>query len=440
MKNLTLTLLLGILLTACGRTPEPISWQSQPLQPATPSSQGFSAAKLQEVGMLFHSNIEKGNIAGATALVARRGKIVYYETTGYNDLENKIPIQKNGIFRIASQTKGITTTAIMMLYEEGKLDLLDPISKHLAEFKYPEIIDQFNEKDSSYVARPAKREVTIQDLLTHTSGYAYPGNGGDAGNAVYAKARIMNGVPSLSSTLKDEMQKISKLPLIHEPGEKFTYGLSTDILGYVVEVLSGKNLEAYFRTEIFDPLGMEDTYFHLPPDKHARLMNLYLGRPADEGLTIASAAMADYPKNTNLYYSGGGGLSSTTMDYAIFIQMLLNHGEYSGVRLLKPETIQLMRTNHIGELGAGSLFLPATPDKFGLGFEVIFPSEADSMLITEGSYGWGGAFGSLYWIDPTQELIAHMVIQKAGDYAQLRYDFINAVYRALETESTETSQ
>jgi CubicO group peptidase (beta-lactamase class C family) len=152
---------------------------------------------------------------------------------------------------------------------------------------------------------------------------------------------------------------------------------------------------------------------------------------------MAPEAMAGYPKNTKLYYSGGGGLSSTAMDYAIFIQMLLNEGEYNGVRLLKSETIQLMHRNHIGELGAGSLFLPATTDKFGLGFEVMFPSEADSMLISPGSFGWGGAFGSLYWIDPKEELIAHLVIQKAGDYAQLRYDFINTVYRALETESLE---
>jgi CubicO group peptidase (beta-lactamase class C family) len=183
---------------------------------------------------------------------------------------------------------------------------------------------------------------------------------------------------------------------------------------------------------------MADTYFHLPQDKHARLMNLYQGLPGNKGLNLAPEAMAGYPKNNKLYYSGGGGLSSTAMDYAIFIQMLLNQGEYEGVRLLKPETIKLMRSNHIGELGAGSLFLPATPDKFGLGFEVIFPSEADSMLISSGSFGWGGAFGSLYWIDPKKELIAHLVIQKSGDYAQLRYDFINAVYRALETESAET--
>jgi len=438
MRNLTSTLLFGLILNACGPTQEPNSWQSEPLQPAPPSSQGFSEVKIQKLDELFQSNIEEGNIAGATALVARQGKIVYYQSTGYNDLENRIPLEKDAIFRIASQTKGITSVAIMRLYEEGKLELQDPVSKHLAEFSYPELIDQFNVKDSSYISRPAKREVTIQDLLTHTSGYAYPGNGGDEGNAIYARAGIMSGVPIKSSTLKDEMQKISKLPLIHEPGEKFTYGLSTDILGYVVEVLSGKNLAEYFRSEIFDPLGMEDTYFHLPKEKHARLMNLYLESPGNIGLSKAPETMAGYPKNTNLYYSGGGGLSSTAMDYAIFIQMLLNQGEYKGVRLLKPETVQLMRRNHIGELGAGSLFLPDTPDKFGLGFEVMFPSEADSMQITEGSFGWGGAFGSLYWIDPEEELIAHLVIQKAGDYAQLRYDFINAVYRALKTESIES--
>lgn len=408
------------------------NWQHKTLEEATPESVGFSSGKLAGVDSLFQNYVDRLEIAGATALVARKGKIIYYRSTGYDHLEDRIPLEKDAIFRIASQTKGITTVAIMRLYEEGKLDLRDPLTKHLCEFDYPQLIDEFNEKDSTYTSRQSKREVTIQDLLTHTSGYAYPGNGGVAGNAIYAKAKIMQGVPAHSSTLKDEMQKIARLPLIHEPGEQFTYGLSTDILGYLVEVLSGKSLEEYFRTEIFEPLGMNDSYFHLPPEKYERLMKLYLDREGENGLSIAPAAMAAYPKNPNLYYSGGGGLSSTAMDYAIFIQMLLNEGVYNGKRLLEPETIQMMRQNHIGSLRAGSLFLQKSPSKFGLGFEVIFPSDKDSILITPGSFGWGGAFGSLYWIDPAEELIAQLVIQKAGDYNQFRYSFVNAVYEAME--------
>jgi CubicO group peptidase (beta-lactamase class C family) len=431
MKNLALILLLAVILSACISQQE-TPWQSQALQSADPSSQGFSAEKLGEIEQLFQSNIDQGKIAGATALVARRGKIVYYKSTGYDDLENKTALKEDAIFRIASQSKGVSSVAIMILYEEGRIKLSDPISTHLPEFGYPVLIDEFNQEDTSYTTRPAKRAITIQDLLTHTSGYSYPGNGGDAGNAIYAKAHIMNGVPSKTATLKDEMQKIARLPLIHEPGEKFTYGLSTDILGYLVEVLTGQSLEDFFMNRIFEPLGIQDTYFHLPASKHHRLMNLYQEKPQGEAVIIASGPYQNYPKNEDLFCSGGGGLSSTTLDYAIFIQMLLNQGEYNGTRILKPETIQLMRTNHIGDLGAGSLFLTASPDKFGLGFEVIYPSPEDSTLISEGAYGWGGAFGSLYWIDPQKEMIVQLTIQKTGEYAELRHEFVNTVYRAIE--------
>ncbi len=432
MKKLILLLILGVLVISCKTEEDPYVWRTRALRPARPETQGFSEEKLMEIDQLFQSNIDQGNIAGATALVARRGKIVYYKSTGYDDLENRTALKKDAIFRIASQSKGVCSVAIMILYEEGQIKLSDPISMHLPEFGYPELIDKFNPEDSSYTTRPAKREITIQDLLTHTSGYSYPGNGGDAGNAIYAKAHIMNGVPSKTATLKDEMQKIARLPLIHEPGEKFTYGLSTDILGYLIEELSGQSLEDFFMIRIFEPLGIQDTYFHLPASKHHRLMNLYQDKPQGEAVIKAIGPYLDYPKNKDLYCSAGGGLSSTTLDYAIFIQMLLNQGEYNGTRILKPESVELMSTNHIGDLGAGSLFLPASPDKFGFGFEVIYPSPEDSTLISEGAYGWGGAFGSLYWIDPQKEMIVQLTIQKAGEYAELRHEFVNTVYRAME--------
>ncbi|MBE0654068.1 MAG: beta-lactamase family protein, partial [Bacteroidales bacterium] len=266
----------------------------------------------------------------------------------------------------------------------------------------------------------------------HTSGYCYPGSGGEALNAVYSKQKITGGVPTDISTLRDEMQKLAKIPLAHQPGERYTYGFSTDILGYLVEVLSGQSLEDFFRTRIFEPLGMEDTWFYLPDEKHDRLMQLYQDAADGNGIQKSTSEYVDFPKRKGVYYSGGGGLSSSAMDYAIFQQMLLNEGEYNGVRLLGRKTIEMMRVNHIGDLDAGSLYLPGYPDKFGLGFEVISPPGSAVVPISEGSYGWGGAFGSLYWIDPSEDLIVHLVIQKAGSYADIRNKFITAVYQAID--------
>jgi CubicO group peptidase (beta-lactamase class C family) len=376
--------------------------------------------------------VDQRAIAGVTALVARKGKIVYFRSTGYNDLENKVPLEKDAIFRIASQTKAITSVAIMMLFEEGRISLNDPISMHLPEFSNPKVITGFNKKDSSFTSQAAKRAVTIHDLLTHTSGYCYPGSGGEAVNAIYAKLSIVNGVPEAVSTLKEEMRKIALAPLAHEPGEKFSYGLSTDILGYLVETVSGQSLEDFFRTKIFEPLEMADTYFQLPVEKHSRLMLLYEDNIKGDGVQKSTGQYIDYPLRKGIYFSGGGGLSSTAMDYAKFLQMLLNEGEYNGTRLLSRKTIEMMRINQIGTLGSGSLFIPNSADKFGLGFEVISQPGKAQILISEGAFGWGGAFGSLYWIDPGEDLIVQFVIQKAGKYSDIRSKFITTVYQAME--------
>jgi CubicO group peptidase (beta-lactamase class C family) len=425
-------LLFALLLGSCDSIKNQSSWRKEPLTTAKPESQGFSSERLGRIDSLFQKLVDQRLIAGATALVARKGKIVYFRSTGYNDLENKVPLEKDAIFRIASQTKAITSVAVMMLFEEGRISLSDPISMHLPEFRNQMLITGFNTKDSSFTPQAAKREVTIHDLLTHTSGYCYPGSGGDAVNAVYAKLRIVNGVPEAVSTLKEEMRKIALAPLAHEPGEKFSYGLSTDILGYLVETVSGQSLANFFRTRIFDPLGMADTYFRLPEEKHSRLMLLYENGTKGDGVQKSTGQYIDYPLRKGIYYSGGGGLSSTAMDYATFLQMLLNEGEYNGTRLLSRKTIEMMRINQIGILGSGSLFIPNSADKFGLGFEVISQPGKAQILISEGAFGWGGAFGSLYWIDPGEDLIVQFVIQKAGECNDIRSKFITAVYQAIE--------
>jgi CubicO group peptidase (beta-lactamase class C family) len=433
IRTATVFLVFALLFGSCDSLQkDPSAWKKKPLAMAKPESAGFSALRLQCIDTLFQQFVDRRKINGVTALVARRGKIVYYKATGFDDLEKQIPLQKDAIFRIASQTKAITTVAMMMLYEEGRISLNDPVSLYLPEFGDPRIVTSFNEKDSSYTSRPARRQVTIHDLLTHTSGYCYPGNGGDEVNAIYIKNKVVNGVPSRISTLKQEMQTVARMPLVHEPGEGFTYGLSTDILGYLVETVSGQSLDKFFRTRIFDPLGMKDTYFQLPGDKAGRLMLLYRDGDPGKGVQKSTGQFTGYPLKEGIYFSGGGGLSSTAMDYAIFEEMLLNGGEYNGVRLLGRETIRMMRTNQIGDLGSGTLFIPGGTDKFGLGFEVISAPGSALIPLSEGAFGWGGAFGSLYWIDPAEDLIALLVIQTEGEYAELRNKFIATVYQALE--------
>jgi CubicO group peptidase (beta-lactamase class C family) len=433
IRNSHLLLVIILLLGSCNSIQkDPQSWKSNSLVTANPESAGFSSERLQRIDSLFQRLIGQHKINGLTAIVARRGKIVYYKATGFDDTEKKTLLEKDAIFRIASQTKAITSVAVMMLWEEGRISLNDPVSLFLPEFGNPHLVSTFNKKDSSYTSRPAKRQVTIHDLLTHTSGYCYPGNGGDEVNATYVKNKVVNGVPSHISTLKEEMQKIATVPLVHEPGEKFTYGLSSDILGYLVETVSGQSLDNFFRNRIFEPLGMKDTYFRLPKEKEGRLMFLYEPGKNGSGIVKSTGEYKDYPVRDGVYYSGGGGLSSTAMDYAIFQQMLLNEGEYNGVRLLGRKTIQMMRSNQIGELGAGSIFLPASTDKFGLGFEVISLPGSAGVPISQGAFGWAGAFGSLFWIDPAEDLIALLVIQKLGDYNDLRNKFIATVYQAIE--------
>ena len=431
MKRFCFLLLISLaVLISCGPADkDPDNWRNEPLSPAIPESQGFSSERLDRIDTLFQNYIDNGEIAGATALVARRGGIVYYRSTGYDDLENQVPLEKDAIFRIASQTKGITSVAVMMLDEEGRFTLHDPISLYLPEFRNPKLLDEFNGRDSSFTVTPAKREITIHDLLTHRSGYSYPGNASEAIRAIFESKDVSGGFPDKSSTLEEEIDKIASVPLTHEPGEKFTYGFSTDILGYLVEVLSGQSLEDFCRSRIFNPLGMEDTWFFLPEDKHRRLMNLYEDGLSETGLVKSDRSLVDFPKMESNYCSGGGGLSSTAKDYAIFQQMLLNGGTYNGRRILGRKTVEMMRSNQIGSQSGGSLFMPG--DKFGLGFEVMTLPASAGIPISENSYGWGGAFGSLYWMDPEEELIAHLVIQKIGKYNDFRSKFITAVYQAL---------
>ena len=398
-----------------------------------PETAGFSLERLTRIDDLFKEYVDKGYYAGISALVSRKGKVIYYKATGIDNIKLKTPLKKDAIFRIASQTKAITSVAAMILYEQGRFILNDPIAKYLPEFDNQKVINSFHEKDSSYTTEKVNRQVTIFDLLSHTSGFCYPGTNKEM-DALFSKKGITFGF-SESGTLQHEMQKLANLPLFHQPGVKFTYGYSTDVLGYLIEALSGMSLDEYFIKNIFEPLGMKDTYFYLPKSKHSRLMKLY-GEDKDKQLSMLESLPEldpDFPLADRVFFSGGGGLSSTAYDYAIFMQMLLNGGEYNGTRILGKNTIAMMTTNQIGDLVAGSLFLPDGADKFGLGFEIISLPGSSKVPISEGAFGWGGAFGSLYWIDPKEQIIAQLIVQKSegSNTADLRAKFIATVYQAL---------
>jgi CubicO group peptidase (beta-lactamase class C family) len=401
------------------------------LTEASPASVGMSAERLARIDNLIKEYVDKKWIAGATVLVARNGKIVYYKGLGYDDIDKKTPLKKDAICRIASQTKAITSVAVMMLYEEGKLLLSDPVSKYIPEFKNPKVLDKFNEADTTYTTVPAKREITIHDLLTHTSGIAYAQIGSKESNAIYYKAGVVGGIGVDKIILGDKMKILGRLPLMHQPGEKFTYGLNTDVLGYVIEIISGMSLDEFFKKRIFEPLGMKDTYFYLPKEKRNRLATLYTEdstkhiKKNGETYELNGTLYVNYPNMEGTYYSGGGGLSSTAYDYSIFMQMLLNGGEYNGKRILSRTTLRMMTTNQIGDIDFGG-------SKFGLGFGIATDKTIVNSPVSPGTFSWGGMFSSSYWIDPTEKIVAQFFLQQyPNSHGDIHDKFKALVYQAI---------
>jgi CubicO group peptidase (beta-lactamase class C family) len=403
MKNIFLSLLLLGGAGAHAQSAAPAT-----LRAAAPSSVGVSPEGLQGIDKLLQEVTADGRFPGAIALVARDGKVVYRKAVGYSDVAAKTPMPADAIVRIASQTKAITSIGLMLLYDEGKFQLDDPISKYLPAFRNPKVLATFNAKDSTYTTVPARGEVTIRQLFTHTSGIGYPVIGSTEARAIYAKAHIPSGIGSPNGKLATAMDALGPLPLLHQPGERFTYGLSIDVLGRLIEVLSGQPLDQYLRTRLFEPLGMRDTYFYLPADKQARLIPLYTeyqGRAVPMPKQGMLGLQPDYPKLAGTYFSGGAGLSSTIDDYAAFLQMVLNGGTYNGRRLLKPETVKLITQNQMGTVNQGL-------NKFGLGFSIVTPQGAAQTGQTAGSYEWGGILGTDYWVDPTEKLVVLLYTQK----------------------------
>lgn len=362
-----------------------------------PEEAGFATDRLSRIDKVVNEYVANQSIPGAVVLIVRNGKIVYHKAYGYSDVESKTALKKDDIFRIASQSKAITALAALILFEEGKFLLDDPVSKYIPEFKNPTVLKTFNPKDSSYTTEPAKSEVTIRQLFTHSSGIDYAAIGSPEFKAIYAKAGVPSGIGNNDAVLGEKMRILGKLPLKHNPGEKWTYGLNNDLLGYLVEVWSGMPFDQFLKKRIFDPLGMKDTYFYLPKEKHSRLVRLYTDK---DGKVVKPEAKAydhvdpDYPNTAGTYFSGGAGLSSTVEDYAKFLQMFLNNGQYNGVRILSRKTIELMLTDqHVPNAHVG----------LGFGLETV---ENDyQSIVSLGSFSWGGAFNTHYWADPKEKLI-----------------------------------
>jgi CubicO group peptidase (beta-lactamase class C family) len=374
---------------------------------------GFSTERLKRLDREMNDWIKKEWINGAVALIIRNGKTAYYKAAGYDDIGTMAPMKKDGIFRIASQTKAITSVAMMILFEEGKFLLDDPVSKYIPAFKKQQVLDKFNATDTTYTTVPAKTEITIRQLFTHTSGLGYAQIGSKEANAIYAKSNLTAGIGVQNDNLLDAMKRLGKLPLMHQPGEKFTYGLNSDLLGCLVEVISGMTLNDFFHSRIFEPIGMKDTYFLVPKEKANRLVNLYKEDSTGKLLKAESKMLngpvgADYPLQNSTYYSGGAGLSSTIYDYAIFLQMLVNNGVYNGKRILSRNSVRMMTTNQIGDISYRG------DDRFGLGFQLITDKSSGRTPAQSGTFSWGGAFATSYWVDPKEKLVMLFYRQLQG--------------------------
>lgn len=399
----------------------------------------FSQERLVRIDAVISKHISAGHIPGATALIIKDGKVVYNKAFGYADMETKKAMETDNIFRIASQSKAITSLAAMMLWESGKFLLDDPISKYIPLFKNPKVLVSYSPKDGSYKTKPAKREITVRDLLRHTSGIAYPAVFSDPTmRKIYEKADIPSGIGTTESTVREKMELLATLPLQHDPGERFTYGLNTDLLGYLIEIWSGDALDVFLEKNILIPLEMRDTFFHIPKREQNRLVSLYETTPENKLIKvnhpIYEGVNAEFPKMEGSYLSGGAGLSSTTADMAKFYSLYLNKGVFKGKRLIGRKTVELMLTNQLGDHVIISP-LPPQPDSFQFtlgGFSVTTEKNAHISPQSIGSFGWGGAFNTHGWADPKEGIIALLFTQEyLSPWYSIGEEFQTAIYQAI---------
>lgn len=398
---------------------------SGPLPVARPEMVGLSSARLARLAEVMQRYVDEGRLGGAVTLVARAGKVAHLQAYGTLDPATGAAMPTDAIFRVASQTKAVTSVAVMILFEEGKLLLGDPVSKYIPEFASTTVaVPDKSIKGPGYRVVPAKRKITVRDLLTHSSGVSY---GTGPAKELYKAA----GLQGWFLADRDEpvgvyMKKLASLPFDAQPGEKFIYGYNTDILGYLVEVVSGLTLAEFIEKRITGPLDMKDTHFFLPEDKTGRLAALYgIGESGKAG-PVTDPKDISYVRGPRKCYAGGAGLLSTAEDYARFLLMLQSGGEWAGVHILSPKTVELMTVDHLGPLYI------SPGNGFGLGFWVTKELGRTGEPGSVGAYGWGGAYHTTYWVDPVEKLVAVFMTQllpATGSDAQAKFKAL--VYQSI---------
>lgn len=403
--------------------------QSPPLTEAPPLTVGMSAERLARIDLMCADAVARGAVPGVVALVARHGKIVYHRAFGLADHAANRVVQRDDIFRIASQTKAITATAVMMLWEEGRFQLDDPIAKTIPEFEKAGVLLTFDATEGTWTTEPVRRPITIRHLLTHTSGIGYGEiDGDDRFRQIYRQAGIVDLFTAEPVTLAENVRKLAQLPLHHHPGDRYTYSEGLDVLGYFIEIVSGQTFAEFLRHRLFEPLGMHDTAFYLSPDQAPRLVPV---QKPDQGRWVRQPVTfydPEYPvQGARTYFSGGAGLSSTARDYATFLQMFLNRGELNGIRILSRTTVDTMMRNQIGDLWGGD-------DKYhGLAFGVVSDQgPARGGLGSAGTFDWGGYFNTQYFADPQEGLIGILMKQTQGAADDTAWRFRLLVGQAVD--------
>ena len=398
------------------------------LPTAKPEEVGLSGQRLLRIHEMVMRHVEAGDISGAVSIVARRGRVVHFEAHGLMDIEAKKPMTKDALFRLASSSKPITAAAILMLMEDGKLKLTDPVAKYIPEFKNSKValeaargtvpMSDQTPAGERYYAVPANHDITIIDLLTHTSGLA-------TGGITNADFQSILKARKPTDTLADFIPRLGALPLDYQPGTQWRYsGLAGfDTLGRIVEIASGMSFDQFLRQRLFEPLAMNNTWFNVPDKDAARVANIYRKTPTglEKGAPLAIG--------TPVYFSGAGGLTCTAEDYLQFAQMLANGGQLNGKRILSPWTVNTMLSNNVGDLFNGQIGRPPKGVGFGLGGEVVVSAVEARLRKPDGSYGWDGAYGTYWWVNRKEQMVVILFVQPPG--RSLQYDFDNAVSQAV---------
>ena len=427
MKRTKYLSLIGLLLILLSCKPEITSFQK--FEFVAPEKVGMISDSLAKIDQMVNAFVKAKKYPGAVTLIAKEGKIIYESEVGFSDSLKTEPYRKDHLFRMASMTKPIVSVAAMQLIEKGKLSLDDKVGKYIPSFKSTEILTGFNTEDSTWTSKPTKTTPIIRQLLTHTAGVPYGFMNPPLNGAILAK----NGIPDLSThlplTIEETMSKIGDLPLMHEPGEKWMYGLNTDVLGRVVEVASGEKLDDYIRENITKPLKIDFLDFYFDAVQKKNLAKVFVPSPKGKNIQVSDMGVmyiADYPTDgAKKYLSGGSGMTGTARDYFLFCQAMLNDGTLFGNEILKKKTAQEMHKNQIDTIS-----YPWGPAKFGFGFDVAdgHPTRPD------GTYSWGGAFSTVFWIDPKNELIViqlRQVLQSAFNQ-EINTALEKIVYSAIQ--------